>query len=95
MAVMLVITFTGGTEEQYRAVHSHMRIDENAPPGLIFHSAGPIDGGWRVVDFWESRAEFDKFLETGFGPAAHELGDRTFRTLPDIVECPVSSISKP
>jgi hypothetical protein len=95
MAVMPMITFAGGTEEQYRAVHSHMRVDENPPPGMIFHSAGPVDGGWRVVDFWESRGAFDRFLESGFGPAAQELGDRTFTTPPDIAEFPVSNVTKP
>jgi hypothetical protein len=95
MAVGLRIKFDGGTEEQYRAVHSHMRFDENPPPGMIFHSAGPIEGGWGIIDFWESREAFDRFLESGFGPAAQELGDRTFTTPPDIKEFPVHNISKP
>ncbi len=95
MAVGLMITFHGGTEDQYRAVHSHMRVDQNPPEGMIFHSAGPIDGGWRVIDFWESRAAFDRFLESGFGPAAQELGDRTFTRPPDIDEFPVHNITKP
>ena len=95
MAVALKITFDGGTEDQYQAAHSHMRIDQNPPEGLIFHSAGPIDGGWRMIDFWESRAAFDRFLESGFGPAAQELGDRTFATPPDIEEFPVHNITKP
>ncbi|MBV9049984.1 MAG: hypothetical protein JOY58_17055 [Solirubrobacterales bacterium] len=95
MAVGLMITFNGGSEEQYRAVHSHMRVDENPPSGLIFHSAGPVDGGWRVIDFWESREAFDRFLESGFAPAAQELGDRAFTTPPDIAEFPVHNITKP
>ncbi len=55
MAVGLRIKFDGGTQGQYEAIHSRMRIDENPPEGMIFHSAGPIDGGWGVIDFWESR----------------------------------------
>ena len=55
MAAGFMIMFDGGTEEQYRAVHSRMRMDEKPPSGLIFHSAGPVDGGWRVIDFRESR----------------------------------------
>ncbi|MBV9471353.1 MAG: hypothetical protein JO206_00195 [Solirubrobacterales bacterium] len=95
MAVGLRIKFDGGTQEQYEAIHSHMRIDENPPEGLIFHSAGPIDGGWGVIDFWESREAFDRFVESGFGPAAEELGDRAFASPPDIKEFPVHNISKP
>jgi len=95
MAVGFRIKFDGGTEEQYRAAHSHMQIDENPPPGLIFHAAGPIDGGWGIIDFWESREAFDSFLESGFGPAAQELGDRTFPGPPDIKEFAVHKITKP
>ena len=35
MAVGLRIKFDGGTEEQYKAIHSHMRIDENSPDGMM------------------------------------------------------------
>jgi len=52
-----------------------MQADDNPPPELIFHSAGPVDRGWRVIDLRESRAAFDRFLESGFGPAVQELGD--------------------
>jgi hypothetical protein len=95
MAVGLMVRFDGGTEDQYRAVHSHTLVDQNPPEGLIFHSAGPIEGGWRIIDFWESRAAFDRFLESGFGPAAQELGDRSFATPPDIEEFPVHNIITP
>jgi hypothetical protein len=25
------------------------------PKGLLFHSSAPVEGGWGVIDFWESR----------------------------------------
>jgi hypothetical protein len=95
MAIGLRIKFDGGTEDEYRAVHSHMRIDENPPQGMIFHSAGPIDGGWGVIDFWESRDAFDSFLGGRLQPAVQELGARTFQGPPDIKEFPVANITKP
>ena len=45
MAVGLRLKFSGGTEDQYRAVHSKMDVETDPPDGMIFHSAGPIDGG--------------------------------------------------
>lgn len=87
-AVMLMITFDGGTGQQYQATHSRMGVDEHPPAGLIFHAGAPIPGGWRVFDFWESRAAFDRFVESGFGPAVHELGDQTFAAPPEIAEFP-------
>lgn len=93
MAVGLRIKFDGGTQEQYEAIHSHMNVDQDPPEGLILHSAGPIDGGWGVIDFWESREAFDRFLESRLGPATQELGDRTFTTQPDIKQFPVHHIT--
>jgi hypothetical protein len=95
MAVGLRLKFHGGTKEQYDALHSHMGITENPPEGLIFHAAGPIDGGWGVIDFWESREAFDRFGQSRLGPAVQELGDRTFSGQPDIKEFTVHNFTGP
>ena len=46
MTVGLMTTFSGGGEEQYRAVHAHMRIDEN--PRRDWSSTDPVERwpGW-------------------------------------------------
>lgn len=95
MPVGIRLKFDGGTQEQYDAVHSHMNIDSDPPEGLIFHSAGPIDGGWGVLDFWESRAAFDSFASARLGRGNQELGDRGMPGPPDIHEFPVHNITKP
>lgn len=87
MAVGLRIKFDGGTQDQYDAIHSHMKIDENPPDGMIFHSAGPIEGGWGVIDFWESREHFDRFSAERIGPAMAAIGATGVE--PDIHEFPV------
>jgi quinol monooxygenase YgiN len=56
--------------------HSPMRDDE-APEGLILHSAGQGEGGWYVYDIWESREAFERFMESKLMPAVQEvMGDR-------------------
>lgn len=95
MAIGLRIKFDGGTQEQYDAVHGNMNVDGDPPAGLIFHSAGPIDGGWGVIDFWESRDAFDSFMASRLQPAVGELGDRAFNGPPDIKEFPVHHVTKP
>ncbi|HWG09221.1 MAG TPA: hypothetical protein VN672_09460 [Solirubrobacteraceae bacterium] len=95
MAVGIRLKFAGGTQEQYDAVHSHMDVDNNPPQGLIFHSAGPIDGGWGVIDFWESSEAFDAFLQGRLGAAIGELGDRAFQGPPERRDFPVHHITKP
>jgi len=95
MAIGLRLKFAGGTQAQYDAVHSHMGIDENPPAGLIFHSAGPIDEGWGVIDFWESRDAFDTFAAGRLQPAIGEVGDQAFQGPPGIREFPVHHLTKP
>ncbi len=95
MAVGLRLKFDGGTQGQYDAVHSHMNVDQNPPEGLIFHSAGPIDGGLGVIDFWESREAFDRFAQSRLQTAMQELGDRGMPGPPDIKEFPVHHLTKP
>jgi hypothetical protein len=95
MPVGIRLKFSGGTQEQYDTVHNHMNIDGDPPAGLIFHSAGPIDEGWGVLDFWESRDAFDQFVSSRLMPAMQELGDRGMSSPPDVHEFPVHHITKP
>jgi len=94
MAIGLTIRFAGGTEEQYDAVNGPLGIADDPPEGLIFHAAGPIESGWGVIDFWESREHFDRFLEARLGPAIEAAG-AGFPSPPDIREFPVHNIVKP
>jgi hypothetical protein len=52
--------------------HSPMRADE-APEGLILHSAGQGEQGFYVYDVWESREDFERFMEERLGPAMAEV----------------------
>jgi hypothetical protein len=94
MATGIRLKFVGGTQEQYDAIHSHMDIDSNPPEGMIFHSAGPIDEGWGVIDVWESSEAFDRFAQERLGPAAQELGDRAFPSQPERRDFPVYNYTK-
>jgi len=95
MAIGLRIKMTGGTQEQYDALHSHMGVDNEPPEGLIFHAAGPIDEGWGIIDFWESRELFDRFQQSRLMPALGELGASGPQGPPDVKEFPVHHINKP
>ena len=70
------IEFPGGMDAGlYDEVNGRVNPPGAPPDGLIFHSAGPSpDGGWRIIDVWDSRATFDRFLES-----------RVMATLADIV----------
>lgn len=61
MAIGIRIKLAGITAEQFDAVHDKANPDRTPPKGLLFHGSGPIEGGWGIIDFWESRADFDAF----------------------------------
>jgi hypothetical protein len=92
MAVGIRQKFSGGTQAQYDAAHAIMEVDTDPPAGMLAHAAGPVDGGWGVIDFWESRAAFDSFVQERLMPRLHSLGDRGFPNPPDVHEFPVHNL---
>jgi hypothetical protein len=86
MAVGIRIKLAGVTREQFDVIERSVDPDANPPDGLIFHASGPIDGGWGVIDFWESREQFDRFAEARIGPAVAAGG---VSAAPDIRKFPV------
>ena len=93
MAVGIRQKFTGGTQANYDAAHKVMEVDTNPPAGMLVHSAGPVEGGWGIIDFWESREDFDAFarrIPEGMAAAGVEL-----QGPPDIKEFPVHEMIHP
>jgi len=73
MAVFLIIEVPGATQEQYDAVVQGLGEPELGE-GQSCHLAGPTDGGWCVVDVWESRERFDRFLRERLGEQLQRAG---------------------
>ena len=94
LAVGIRIKLPGVTQEQFDAAHDHINPDRSPWPGMLFHSSGPIDGGWGVIDFWESRADFDAHLESDIQPGIAASGVQ-MQGPPDIKEFPVHEIIHP
>ena len=86
MAVGIHITLPGVGVEEFDRVDAAIDVRGNHPDGLIFSASGPVDGGWRVIDVWESRAQFDAFGAERIGPAVAATG---VSVQPDITEFPV------
>ena len=92
MAVTLVVEFPGATQDQYdetiEAVGMTPGSNNDLPYGMISHVAGPSSSGWIVVDVWESRADFDRFLEERLSQALVQAGLST----PTVREFPVHNM---
>jgi hypothetical protein len=93
MAVGIRIKLAGITQEQFDEAHDAINPDRTAPKGLLYHASGPIDGGWGIIDFWESREDFDAFsVRIGEGMAAVGVEPQG---PPDIKEFPVHETIRP
>jgi hypothetical protein len=75
MAVAVLLNFSGGTNDAYDRVIEKMGLADGTPPdGATFHVAGEVDGGFRVVDVWESAERFQEFARDQIAPITQEEG---------------------
>jgi hypothetical protein len=85
MAVCLVVDIPGGKIEQYDAVMASLEESGGRlGDGQTFHMAGPTDDGFTVVDVWNSREDFDRFMQDRLGEAIQAAGipQPTIREIP-------------
>jgi hypothetical protein len=93
MAIGIRIKLAGLTQEQFDAGHDQINPDRTPPKGLLFHASGPVEGGWGIIDFWESRADFEAFagrIADGMAAAGVQL-----QGPPDVKEFPVHEMIRP
>jgi hypothetical protein len=68
MAIAMLVDHPEGSQKAYDGVREHLGLD--VPAGGIFHVAGPApDGGWRVIEIWESEEDAKRFVKERLLPA--------------------------
>jgi hypothetical protein len=73
MAVAMMVDNREGSQEIYDAVREKVGLDQ--PAGGIFHVAGPSpNGGWRVIEVWESEEDAKRFVKERLLPAFEAVG---------------------
>jgi hypothetical protein len=85
MSICLIVRVPGATLEQYDQVRDG--LNRALEDGQISHVAGATDDGLCVVDVWESRAHFDRFMQERLGEQLQRAGFGQ----PEITEFPVHS----
>ncbi|MBA3305648.1 MAG: hypothetical protein H0U25_06945 [Thermoleophilaceae bacterium] len=74
MPVAMIVHEPDGSQESYDKVGEQLALD-GKPDGLIVHIAGPSpDGGWHVIDMWESEADASRFYAEQLTPALEAAG---------------------
>jgi hypothetical protein len=73
VAIAVVVDNPEGSQEIYEKVRAQLGLD--APGGGIFHAAGPSpNGGWRVIEVFESEEDARRFREERLMPAFDAAG---------------------
>jgi len=73
MAVAMMVDNPNGSQEIYDRVRELLGVER--PAGGIFHLAGPSpNGGWRVIEVWDSEEDAREFLHDRLLPAVEAVG---------------------
>jgi quinol monooxygenase YgiN len=80
MALAMLAEIPDLSREQYELVVRKVN-ESGSPAGALFHAGGPIDGGYRVVEVWESREAADAF----YSSALYQQAAAAVTTQPNIV----------
>ncbi|GHC67933.1 hypothetical protein [Streptomyces cinnamoneus] len=82
MAIVVTFELEGATQDVYDACidritggrgFSAVADLPKEAAGLIAHVSGPVEGGWRVTDVWESAEAFESFAAV-LAPIVSDLG---------------------
>jgi hypothetical protein len=69
MPVLMIGEVPNLTEEVYAGMMGQMMPLMQAHQGFVSHAAGPgPDGGWRVVEVWESQEDSDAWFAANVAP---------------------------
>ncbi|MGH2797694.1 MAG: hypothetical protein ACRDM0_08490 [Thermoleophilaceae bacterium] len=73
MAIAMMVDNPNGSQEIYERVRELLGMER--PAGGIFHVAGPSpNGGWRVIEVWESEEDAQRFVSERLRPAFEAVG---------------------
>ncbi|MET9721709.1 hypothetical protein [Streptomyces zaomyceticus] len=80
MAIIVTFDLPGAGQELYDTVIDRVtdgrgftRFADLPNTGLVSHAAGPVDGGFRVTEVWESAEALEEHAKL-FGPILADLG---------------------
>jgi hypothetical protein len=85
MAIGRINRFPEGIgAEQYDAVTAKMGLSNEPPEGMIFHSAGELEGRFQVFNVWETSEHADRFVRERLRPAqVAVMGEERVAAMPD------------
>jgi hypothetical protein len=74
MTVVSTLDITDLTAPEYRAVMDELGVEQRPEGGIYVHLTTPTHAGFRVVEIWDQKENFDRFVERRLVPANQALG---------------------
>ncbi|HEU5211421.1 MAG TPA: hypothetical protein VFU10_01490 [Gaiellaceae bacterium] len=74
MTVVSTLDVYGLTAQEYRAVMDELGVETRPEGGIYLHLTTPADFGFRVVEIWDDKEGFDRFVEQRLAPAGEAVG---------------------
>jgi quinol monooxygenase YgiN len=68
MAVLVTAEVQGQTQLGYDGMFSVLSDGLKQAPGFVLHTAHPIEGGWRIIEVWNSKAEANQYFAKNVAP---------------------------
>jgi len=83
MAVLMTAEVAGQTQQGYESMLQVLAESIKVAPGFILHTAHPVEGGWRVIELWETREAANQFFAKHVAPNL-PAGIRPKRTMQEL-----------
>jgi heme-degrading monooxygenase HmoA len=69
MTIMMTSDMPGTSQGEYEQLAAALLPVLQAADGFIAHAAGPVEGGYRVTELWESEAAHSAWFAAHVAPA--------------------------
>ena len=91
MTFLRIAYFAGATREHFERLAGE--LPSETPRGRLVFAAGPVAGGWQVVQLWLSRDLLDTFNRDTFFPGLGRLGASAFPSPPVVTDVEPAMLS--
>jgi hypothetical protein len=74
MSTLMLMHWPEASREQYEQARKEINWEGDKPAGAKFHVSWIEDDGLHVLDLWESREDFQKFVSERLMPGVQKIG---------------------
>jgi hypothetical protein len=74
MTVVSTLDVTDLSASEYRAVMDELGVEQRPEGGIYLHLTTPTDFGYRIVEIWDEKENFERFVEGRLVPANKAAG---------------------